>query len=150
MEKMDINPLVEEIVKSLTLLISKENLILDLHLANDLPKITADRDRLSQVIYNLTNNAIKFTEKGTITISTYKEDNNIIVSISDTGKGIKQEDFHKLFESFTQIGTPKSKKEKGTGLGLSISKKIIEQHGGEIMVKSEFGKGSTFSFALPI
>jgi signal transduction histidine kinase len=112
--------------------------------------IEADKNRLIQVIYNLINNAIKFTKEGTISIITEKRDheNNkkkeVIVSVKDSGSGIDSEIFPRLFSKFA------SKSSKGTGLGLFISKSIIEDHGGKMWAENNVdGKGATFSFSLP-
>jgi two-component system, OmpR family, sensor histidine kinase VicK len=106
--------------------------------------IEADRIRLSQVISNLLDNAIKFTKEGTISIITEKKDSQVIVSIKDTGFGIDSDIFPRLFEKFV------SKSSKGTGLGLFISKSIIEDHGGKIWAENNSdGKGATFAFSLP-
>jgi two-component system sensor histidine kinase VicK len=115
--------------------------------------IEADRIRLSQVISNLLDNAIKFTkEEGTISVvvEKKKDSNNnnkevVIVSIKDTGSGIDSDIFPRLFEKFV------SKSSRGTGLGLFISKSIIEDHGGKIWAENNAdGKGATFAFSLPI
>ena len=107
--------------------------------------IGADKARLTQVISNLLNNAVKFTKKGTIFISTEKKDNHILVSIKDTGTGIDPEILPRLFTKFA------TKSEKGTGLGLFISKSIVEAHDGKIWAENNAdGKGATFSFSLPI
>ncbi len=109
--------------------------------------VKADKGRLMQVISNLINNAIKFTLKGTITVTTEKkeENNEIIVNIKDTGSGIDSEIMPKLFSKFA------TKSETGTGLGLFVSQSIIEAHGGKIWAKNNSnGRGSTFSFSLPL
>jgi signal transduction histidine kinase len=93
---------------------------------------------------------MKFTEKGSITCRVRKQKNEIIISVVDTGKGISNVNQEKIFEKFKQIGSSPKGKPKGTGLGLPICKEIVKQHGGRIWVESEIGKGSTFSFALPI
>ncbi len=105
-----------------------------------------DQEKVLQVFGNLISNAIKFTEEGHITISIAEKGEFIDCSISDTGKGIAQEDIPKLFNKFEQIGQSDG---KGTGLGLTISKGIVELHGGNIYVISQEGKGSTFTFTLP-
>jgi signal transduction histidine kinase len=112
--------------------------------------IEADKARITQVIFNLLNNAAKFTEEGTISIRTSeKKDNNndqkeVIVSIKDTGRGIHPEIFPRLFSKFA------AKSETGTGLGLFISKSIIEAHGGSIWAENNADhKGATFGFVLP-
>ncbi len=117
---------------------------------NDLPLVSGDRDRLLQVVINLISNAIKFTSHGTITCRITQEQCYLIISIIDQGIGIAKEDQPIVFEKFTQVGDTLINKPKGTGLGLSISKEIVEKHGGKIWVESEPGKGSVFSFSLPI
>src|SRR5215203_65095 len=113
-------------------------------------EIEADKGRLSQVLHNLLSNAIKFTKEGQITVIVKRNENEIIVSIKDTGPGIDQEIFPKLFSKFTTYSLGSS----GTGLGLFISKSIIEKHGGKIWGTNDTingeTRGSTFSFSLPI
>ena len=110
--------------------------------------IEADKSRINQVVSNLLNNAIKFTKEGTITAAIVPNNNEIIVSINDTGSGIDSEVLPKLF---TRFGTTTTKSKTGTGLGLFISKSIIEAHGGRIWGKNNYpaGKGTTFGFSLP-
>lgn len=116
----------------------------------DLPTITGDQDRLIQVVINLISNAVKFTDAGSITCSARKEGAEVLVSVKDSGIGIAPADQPKVFEKFKQVGDTLTDKPKGTGLGLPICKEIVEYHGGRIWVESEPGKGSTFSFTLPI
>ncbi len=107
--------------------------------------VDADRDRILQVLSNLLNNALKFTNEGNIAIMLEKKGNQVIVKVKDSGSGIDSEIFPKLFEKFV------SKSEKGTGLGLFISKNIIEAHGGRIWAENNpGGTGATFTFSLPI
>jgi signal transduction histidine kinase/ligand-binding sensor domain-containing protein len=120
------------------------------YLDGELPEITGDRDKLIQVVINLISNAVKFTQKGSVTCRAERKDSEIVISVSDTGIGISAEDQPKVFEKFMQVGDTLTDKPKGTGLGLSICKEIVEHHGGRIWVESEIGKGSTFSFALPV
>jgi two-component system sensor histidine kinase VicK len=110
--------------------------------------IEADKSRINQVISNLLSNAIKFTKEGTITTAVVPNNNEIIVSVNDTGSGIDSEVLPKLF---TRFGTTSTKSKTGTGLGLFISKNIIEAHGGKIWGKNNYpaGKGATFGFSLP-
>ena len=104
-----------------------------------------------QIIINLISNSVKFTDKGSITCKVYQEAEELIVSISDTGIGIAPGDFGAVFEQFKQVGGDTlTDKPKGTGLGLPICKEIVEHLGGRIWLESEQGKGSTFSFALPL
>jgi len=116
----------------------------------NLPEIVGDQDRLIQVVTNLISNAVKFTEKGLVTCRASRRDGEIVVSISDTGMGIAAADQAEVFDKFKQVGDTLTDKPKGTGLGLTICKEIVEHHGGRIWVESEIGKGSTFSFALPL
>lgn len=116
----------------------------------NLPLLKGDSDRLIQVLINLISNAVKFTEKGSITCTVLTRSHEIIVSVVDTGIGISAEDQKKVFDKFKQVGDTLTDKPKGTGLGLPICQQIIELHRGRIWVTSELGKGSRFSFALPI
>lgn len=115
-----------------------------------LPEITGDNDRLLQVLINLLSNAAKFTEKGSIICRAKKTGNEITFNIIDTGIGIDVSDQKKILEKFKQAGDTLTGKPKGTGLGLPICREIIENHGGRIWVDSEPGKGSSFSFTIPI
>ncbi|MCI5751346.1 MAG: ATP-binding protein [Oscillospiraceae bacterium] len=116
--------------------------------------LVCDEVRLRQVIINLMTNGIKYTEQGfvTLTVSQTKQDYgiNLFVSVADTGIGITEENIEKLFTSFRQVDTKKNRSVEGTGLGLAISKRLITQMGGFISVKSEYGKGSEFRFAIPV
>ena len=116
----------------------------------DLPTITGDQDRLIQVVINLISNAVKFTDAGSITCAASPRGRDLVISVTDSGIGIAPADQPKVFEKFKQVGDTLTDKPKGTGLGLPICKEIVEYHGGRIWVESEPGKGSTFSFTLPI
>jgi len=118
----------------------------------ELDFIEADKQRMKQILFNLINNAIKFskTEGGTVKVISRKNGGTALISVSDTGIGIREEDMGKLFKEFEQINPEITRKYGGTGLGLAISKKLTELHGGTIMVESRYGKGTTFTFMLPI
>lgn len=116
----------------------------------DLPVVTGDQDRLIQVVINLISNAVKFTDRGSIRLTSSLKDGDVLVSVTDSGIGIAPADQTKVFEKFKQVGDTLTDKPKGTGLGLPICKEIVEYHGGHIWVESEIGKGSTFSFTLPV
>lgn len=121
--------------------------------AFDVPKITADPNKLIQVFVNLIGNAIKFTEKGSISIRiTRKSKKMVQCEVSDTGIGISEEDKKKIFKEFYQAHKEEMVKQKdsGTGLGLSITKYIIRLHRGKIWLESEYGKGTNFVFTLPV
>ncbi len=116
----------------------------------NLPTVHGDQDRLIQVVINLISNAIKFTDAGSVFCSARLRGNDMVVSVVDSGIGIAPADQPKVFEKFKQVGDTLTDKPKGTGLGLPICKEIVEYHGGHIWVESEPGKGSTFSFTLPL
>jgi signal transduction histidine kinase len=149
LDQNNINEVVEEIRETVTCIAAEKGLDVFTELALDLPLFSFDRDKITQVLTNLLNNAIKFTEQGSITISTTKTDHSIEVSIQDTGPGIVKEDISKLFQEFEQLDE-KDRKTGGTGLGLAISRQIIKNHNGKIWAESEFGKGTRFSFILPV
>ena len=115
-----------------------------------LPRGKGDERRITQVILNLLGNAIKFTETGEVHIAVITADDNFTVSVTDTGPGIAESDHARIFEEFQQAENASIVKKGGTGLGLAIAKRIIELHGGRIWVESSPGKGSVFSFTLPV
>ncbi len=130
-------------------LAERANLTLEVQVNPGVSSISVDRERIEQVLVNLIHNAIKFTPPGgKIAISARLEGKKVIISVTDTGIGISQDDLPRMFERFYK--TDKSRATGGTGLGLSIAKHIVQAHGGEISVQSQEGKGSTFSFSLPL
>lgn len=116
----------------------------------DPPKVMGDKVRLEQVIVNLVDNALKYTNKGTVRISTKRMDNMLQVDIADTGIGIPEKDLPRIFERFYRVDKGRSRELGGTGLGLAIVKHIIQGHNGKIWVSSKVERGATFSFLLPI
>ena len=150
-EIVDIRKSVSEIVTMTESLASRKNIAVDIDMPDDMPLISADKSKIKQIMYNILGNAIKFTDNGgNVYINLSNDDENVIMSITDTGIGISPEDQNKLFKPFSQIDTSISRRFEGTGLGLALVKELIELHGGRIWVESEAGKGSTFSFRLPI
>ena len=149
-QQNDINEAVRETKETMTSAANEKELNLITKLDDTIPKVNFDRDKITQVLTNIVNNAIKFTEQGSVTINTTRGDNIIQVSVSDTGPGIKKEDLPKLFNEFEQLVTGSERRTGGSGLGLAISRKIIEKHNGKIWAESEPGKGTTFHFVLPI
>ncbi len=150
MRPVSIKDVVEQSVSATSSLFESKNLPVVLDIADDLPEVIGDHDRLVQVVINLLSNAAKFTPAGSVTCRVRRADGHLLVSVIDTGIGIDQADFDKVFEQFVQVGNTLTDKPKGTGLGLSICKQIVEHHGGKIWVESELGKGSNFSFTLPV
>jgi len=113
--------------------------------------IYADRTRFKQIMYNLVSNAVKFTPAGgSVEVLGSRSENGIRVAVSDTGIGISKDGIKHLFKPFKQIDSALSRKYEGTGLGLVLAKKFVEMHGGRISVESEPGKGSTFTFEVPV
>jgi len=123
----------------------------ELELIFNIPDISifSDKRRFEQILLNLVNNAIKFTEKGKVEVKAVEKDENIEVMIKDTGIGIKKEDFHKLFQPFVQLEYTITEG-AGTGLGLYLTKNLVQLLKGKIQMESEYRKGSTFTFILPI
>jgi PAS domain S-box-containing protein len=150
-EESDIEELIVNAVNSTSALISKKNLQVELKIENDLPKVMVDRDKIIQVITNLLSNAIKFCQENQIiNINTCYKDGSLYVSVRDSGRGIAPENHEKIFLKFCQIEDTATGKPDGTGLGLPICKEIIKYHRGRIWVESDLGKGSNFTFTIPV
>lgn len=127
------------------------NIQFDFRAAPDLPPILADPSRYDQVVTNLVTNALKFTKRGgRVSIEVGRHPEGVEVSVTDTGRGISQQDIGRLFQKFKQAGAPADSKVKGTGLGLFITKETVEAMGGKIAVESQVGKGSRFSVVMPV
>ncbi|WZL74049.1 ATP-binding protein [Clostridiaceae bacterium 35-E11] len=113
--------------------------------------MACDVDKIERVMLNLLSNAVKFTkDNGEIRVNIDSKDEHVIISVKDTGIGIPEDMRDKIFERFKQVDVPLSKRAEGSGIGLSLVKSIIQLHGGDIRVKSEYGKGSEFIIALPV
>ncbi|MCK5182520.1 MAG: ATP-binding protein, partial [Dehalococcoidia bacterium] len=124
---------------------------LSLDLPDNLPLVTIDWQRVNQVIHNLLENAVAHTGKGgTITVAAAKQGSWVEISVSDTGEGIPAQDLPNIFERFYRVDRSRARATGGSGLGLTIARRLVEAHGGIITVQSELGKGSCFSFTLPI
>ncbi len=145
----DLKTSIDRTVKLVLPLAEKKGISIELDVAEDVGTITADKRRLEQVILNLLNNAVKFTEKGCVRILCRMENSQCILSVSDTGIGIQAEELPYLFKPFHQVDTGIARRHEGTGLGLSICRKIIEMMGGTIGVESRPGQGSKFTARFP-
>ncbi|PIP21046.1 MAG: hypothetical protein COX40_01430 [Candidatus Omnitrophica bacterium CG23_combo_of_CG06-09_8_20_14_all_40_11] len=151
MEKQDLKTIISNTADLISIQCKNKNIELITDIQKDIPLVLADRTQLERVFINLLDNAVKFTpENGKITIKAHTEDNVIQVDISDTGIGIPPDSLSMLFEEFYRVDNPINQQVKGTGLGLSLIKHIIEAYKGKIWAESQEGKGSTFSFTLPI
>jgi signal transduction histidine kinase len=150
MQPLSVAEVIERATAATAALFEQKGLEPIAEITSDLPPVLGDRDRLIQVIINLLSNAVKFTERGSVTCQATRADGEILIRVIDSGIGIAEADQPKVFEKFKQVGDTLTNKPQGTGLGLPICKEIIEHHGGRIWVESEVGKGSVFSFTLPV
>jgi signal transduction histidine kinase/HAMP domain-containing protein len=141
---------VQTVVTAVESLAAEKNLELKVTVSPEVDNGKGDEQRISQVLMNLVGNAIKFTEEGEVKVEAKTSNDTFVVSVSDTGPGLSESDQLRIFEEFHQVDATSTRKKGGTGLGLSIAKRIVEMHGGRIWVESTVGKGSTFSFSLPV
>lgn len=148
-EPFDLAGSIEKVTGLVSPLAEKKGLAVRLEKQAGIGMFTGDKRRVEQVVINLLNNAIKFTDKGFVELSCSANGPDIVISVRDTGIGIKPEDMERIFKPFQQIDTGLSRRHEGTGLGLSITRKLIDMMGGKILVQSEVGKGSTFTVILP-
>jgi PAS domain S-box-containing protein len=148
-EKLNLVEIINEVLEDMKPAIENKNLALKNKIPRKLPYILGDRYRIEQVFKNLLINAIKFTNKGSITLDTKIENCNILIFIEDTGIGIINDELKKIFTKFYQLYTSNDRESDGTGLGLYICKEIIERHNGRIWVESKLDKGSKFIIEIP-
>jgi signal transduction histidine kinase len=150
-EEVDIGSLIREVRMSLLSPASNKKIVVELKVDASIGNILADRTKLRQILYNLISNAIKFTpEKGKVTVSAFKKKEMLEIIVSDTGTGLLKEYYEKMFMPSTQADLSTTVGYSGPGIGLYIVKNFIDLHRGKIWVDSKVGKGSTFTFALPI
>ncbi len=154
-DEYEIMSLINDVANIINTRIGDKDVELILDIDPNLPHlIKGDINRLKQVIINLSNNAVKFTKEGQVLLKVGFQKKSfdellLVVSVQDTGIGIKREDVSKIFQAFQQVDSKRNRNIEGTGLGLAISKQIVSLMGGDIWVESEYGKGSMFSFAIP-
>ena len=150
--RVSLSGLVREVVEGLRPVAAEKVIALEATIREQSILVWADRDKINQVLTNLIGNAIKFTPvQGRVTVSASRNgDESVQVSVSDTGPGVPAEEREKIFAKFYRVAETNGENSKGTGLGLAISKALVELHGGKIWVESEAGRGSTFSFTLPV
>ncbi len=150
LEMVDLLPLFQEITNEMTPVAERYGQTLSSILPASIPEVLVDSSRLRQVMLNLLNNAFKFTPTGgNVTLSVKEEGSNLVVEVQDTGPGISKEDQERLFDPYFRRPGDRERL-SGLGLGLALAKRLVELHGGEMWVRSRRGKGSTFSFTLPI
>ena len=154
--RMDVQPanfemssLIEMCLTTATPLL-KPGVVFHKHLHENLPVMYSDQDKIKQILLNLLSNAAKFTHEGSVTVQAHRADNLLVMDVTDTGIGISPEAQEKVFQEFQQADSSTTRKYGGTGLGLSISRHLARLLGGDLTLKSELGKGSTFSLTVPI
>ncbi len=150
-EELDVAGVIDFSLHPLQLQFAEKGLHLETDIGPDLPRIVADEQQVSWVISNLVTNALKHTDRGgKVVVRARRQDTNVLVEVEDTGRGIAPEHLEKIFDKFVQIKQVSSATPGSVGLGLAIAKEIVELYGGRIWVRSAPGKGSTFSFTLPL
>jgi len=143
--------IVDNVHDLLTPQMREKNLHWETRITPGIPETLMDKSQVERAFINLVGNAIKFTpEEGTISVQAFRQDDEILLEVSDTGIGIQEEDAARLFDEFYRVDNTINQNVKGTGLGLALTKKIIEAHGGRIWVTSKINEGTTFHFTLPI
>lgn len=147
---VDLNQVLRDLGSDMKAQVEEEGLYLKVRPGPEPLKARADRGRISQVLSNLVDNAMRATKEGGITVTASKKGNSALVSVKDTGRGIPKEDREAIFDMFYRVEHPTAERYEGTGLGLTIAKRIIERHGGRIWCECVRGKGSTFYFTLPL
>lgn len=155
-ENYELKPIIEDLTALVISRLSKENITFSVYLNKNLPKeLYGDKNRIKQITMNLLSNSVKFTEKGFIRLAVdYRDKNNsdeidLIISVTDSGIGIKEEDFEKIFIEFAQVNSKQNRKAEGVGLGLTVAKRLAEYMDGQIFFDSKVGVGSKFSLCLP-
>jgi signal transduction histidine kinase len=150
-QEEDITKLIRQVVAALQPEAAAKGLTTAVNLPEELPQVNIDSQRIRQVLHNLLENAVAHTTRGdTITVTLQQQDNQLRISVADTGEGIAAADLVKIFERFYRVDKSRTRATGGTGLGLTIAKRLVEAHGGNIEVRSEPGQGSTFTFILPL
>jgi signal transduction histidine kinase len=149
-EELPLQPLVDTLISEIDVALPGRGVRLRNDVPEDLPALSADRERVHQVLFNLVDNAVRFTpEGGSVTVSARRRNGSVEVAVTDTGSGIPPEHLPRLFERFYRADPARGRGEGGTGIGLAIARSVVEAHGGQIRAESEPGRGSVFTFDLP-
>ena len=149
-ESADLGRVIEEAMSTVRSLAASRGVELLHSCPGDMVSLPMDTVRIRQVLFNLLTNAIRYTERGSVAVRVALSEEEAIVAVSDTGCGIAEADLATVFNEFYQIGRPRDSVGAGKGLGLAIAKRFVQLHGGRIWAESQVGKGSTFSFSLPL
>jgi signal transduction histidine kinase len=149
-EQLALRPLVDELITEIDVARSDRSVSLRNEVPEDLPALFADRERLHQVLFNLVDNAVRFTpEGGDVRVTAHRVNGSVQIAVADTGAGIPAEHLPRLFERFYRADPARSRDDGGTGIGLAIARSVVEAHGGTIRAESEPGRGSVFTFDVP-
>jgi len=149
-EEFEIGPVCEEATALLRVEAGRKHIEIVLEVEDPVLEVRADRNKIKQILNNLLSNAVKFTHPGgRVTLRTRCVKDRLVVSVIDTGIGIKEEDQERIFQAFTQVDGSYARRYQGTGLGLTLVRKFVEMHGGSVTLESRFGEGSEFSFTIP-
>ena len=150
-EETPLAPLVTQVLSEIEVARSDRGVVVESALPTDLPPVDADRERVHQVLFNLVDNAVRFTPSGgAVTVSAQRHNGSVEIRVADTGVGIPPEHLPRLFERFYRADPARSREDGGTGIGLAIARSVVEAHGGHIRAESELGEGSVFTFDLPV
>jgi PAS domain S-box-containing protein len=150
-KRFHVKEAIEKVMQTVGPLADKKSLALKAEVAPDVGQITGDRKRLEQILINLVNNAVKFTEKGEVRVDCRIAENRLVIKVTDTGIGIKPQDMNRIFQAFHQLDSGLARRYEGTGLGLHICRKLTQLLEGDISAESQGpGKGSTFTVRLPV
>ena len=147
-----LGPLVSQVLSEIDVARTDAGVGVSSDIPEDLPPAFADRERVHQVLFNLVDNAVRYTPSGgAVTVSAHRHNGSVEIEVRDTGVGIPAEHLPRLFERFYRVDTSRSRDDDGgTGIGLAIARSVVEAHGGQIHARSEPGSGSTFTFELPV
>jgi PAS domain S-box-containing protein len=150
LERVSLSDVVQEVAAQMESIVRRKGLEFNVHLPAEPVYMETDRTKVKQIVLNLISNAVKFTARGSVSISTRANGQEVRIAVSDTGIGIRPQDLEVIFEEFRQVDQSRTREYGGTGLGLSITRKLIALLGGDIAVTSQYGRGSTFTVMLPV
>jgi signal transduction histidine kinase len=144
-----LEPLVVECMRTVEPIIKGKKLQLLKNIESDLPVLLTDKDKVRQILINLLSNAMKFTERGKVTVKAQRRGEDVMIAVADTGIGIPKDAMGRIFDEFSQVDDSSTRRYGGTGLGLTITRHLAQLLGGDVTVESTVGIGSTFTVTIP-
>jgi len=150
LERVSLNEIITDVAGQMEPMLRRKGLEFTVQVPDEPVYMETDRTKVKQIVLNLVSNAVKFTARGSVSISARANGNQVRIAVSDTGIGIRPQDLEVIFEEFRQVDQSRTREYGGTGLGLSITRKLIALLGGDIAVASQYGRGSTFTVTLPL